>query len=46
MMHVHAFMLITARFRRGQSGGCGGGAGETEEGWTSPPTSFKEKQLR
>ena len=27
MTHVHAFMSITARFRRGQSGGCGGGGG-------------------
>ena len=46
MMHEHVFMLITTRFRRGQLGGCGGGAGETEEEWMGPPTSFKEKQLR
>ena len=26
MMHVHVFMLITSRFRRGQLAGCGGGA--------------------
>ena len=45
MMHEHVFMLITTRFRRGQLGGCGG-AGETEEEWMGPPTSFKEKQLR
>ena len=30
----------------GSRGVVGAGAGETEEGWTSPPTSFKEKQLR
>ena len=48
MMHVHVFMLITSRFRRGQLAGCGGGrrVGETGEEWLGPPTSFKEKQLR
>lgn len=25
MMHVHVFMLITSRLRRGQLAGCGGG---------------------